>query len=121
MFIVLLVVDVVLAFVMIIGGAILHYQAPLDDSRSLGIKTKRALASAETWEFANRKCGRLWMFGGAVLLILPPLAGPVWFLVGAAAGTIAAAGILLLNIGLLVGSLIATETALKRKFPAEQK
>lgn len=121
MFIVLLITDIVLSFTMTIGGAVLGYKAPLDDSHSLGYKTARALVSAETWDFANRKCGRTWMIAGFLLLMCIPFCGPLWFLIGEKAGILAAAVILLLAVTVFIGAIVSTESALKRKFPTDQK
>ena len=90
--------------------------APGERNETSGYRSTRAMASAETWRFAQEYCGRLWVCCGGILLP----SSMVLFLFGIRFGTKPAAllgvAVCLGQLLVLAGTAIATECALKRRF-----
>ena len=83
---------------------------------SSGYRTQRSLASGESWIFAQRLCGRIWIGTGCALAVLAACAMPA-----AGADSVRSAGLygaaavgIELVLMLLTG--VPVEAALKRRF-----
>lgn len=112
-----IVVNVVISLAVLIGGYYLKYHAkPYADSL-IGFKTKRATASDEAWQFANRKCGRLWfaigVFGFAATGAVAVYILPKWNNTATVSVYVL---ILILQIAATVASVFHVEEQLKIKF-----
>ena len=60
--------------IMIVIGLLFRKTAPKEINYIYGYRTNRSMKSKETWEFAHRCCGRLWLVCGCVLLSLSVIA-----------------------------------------------
>ncbi|MBO4911595.1 MAG: SdpI family protein [Butyrivibrio sp.] len=101
---------------MIVLGWLLWKHYPKEINGMLGYRTKRSMKNAETWKFGNEYCGRLWNRLG-LLLIIPSIIVLIP-LFTSSEETLAnvCVPLIVFQLVLLVGSIIPTEIALKKKF-----
>ncbi|MDE6781028.1 MAG: SdpI family protein [Ruminococcus sp.] len=69
MFEIIFIVIIIIPIAVSLGGVILIQCAKSDIDSTVGYRTKRSMARKETWIFANRTCGRLWLTGGIISVI----------------------------------------------------
>lgn len=67
--IVILIVPVVL----IICGSLMLFRPPKQINRYSGYRTKNSMRDRESWDFAQKYCGKLWLCGGAAMLLVSGL------------------------------------------------
>ena len=81
-----------------------------------GYRTRRSMKNAETWEFAHRYCGKIWLVTG--LCLLPVAAAVQLRVIGKEEDVIRAVGlaVCLLELIPLTLPILPTELALKRTF-----
>ena len=87
-----------------------------ENQRPLGYRTARSMRSQETWRFAHRVCGQLWVVLGGVLLVISLAAAPVtlgWDSEAVSTASLALVGV---ELAVLVGSIFPVERALKKHF-----
>ena len=74
------------------------------------------MKNMDTWRFAHRFCGRIWIVGGCISL--PAAIIPMLLVMGESVATIGymGAACLVLPFIFIVVSIIFTENALKKKF-----
>ena len=61
-------IDLLVPVAMLIGGYFLVYHPPKHIQKGYGYRTSRSMTNEETWKFANRRCGQIWMKSGAYML-----------------------------------------------------
>lgn len=105
--------------IMIIFGAIFKIHTPKAINSFFGYRTKLSMQNSETWEFAHRYFGRLWLLFGIPLLFFSMLG--MLILLGKSTEFIGALGIALAFFGFLVMlvPVFLTEKALRRNFDDE--
>lgn len=112
----MLVMDLLIPFSMIGFGRYLMKRAPKEINNVFGYRTSLSMKNRDTWEFANRYCGRLWYICG--LASLP--VSVIWMLLvmGKTETALAIMGCVLcgVQILLMVGAILPTESALKKTF-----
>ncbi len=101
---------------MLLFGAVFRKGIPEEMNALFGYRTKRSRKNKDTWAFAHRHVGRIWMRAGAVMLVLTLVAMP--FLHDEAIETVGLGGglVVIVQAVVLVSSLFPTEMALKRTF-----
>lgn len=112
----MLVMDLILPLAMILLGRWLLKNPPKSRNAVLGYRTAWSMKSQDTWDFANRYCGKIWFRLGLILL---PLSAVVLFFfwgrdldqIGVASGVLCGVQTLA-----LVLSVIPTQRALKKNF-----
>ncbi|MBR6338180.1 MAG: SdpI family protein [Ruminococcus sp.] len=67
---VLTVVSIDIAAIFLLGGILMYNTAKKPINYMIGYRTKRAMASREAWEYANKACGKAWAVMGAAGLVL---------------------------------------------------
>ena len=90
--------------------------APKDINTSFGYRTKRSMKNQDTWDFAHKHFGKTWFICGIVLI---PASLVLMFLVmGREADVIRTTGFIILGLQLflMLGAILPTETALKNNF-----
>lgn len=111
-----------LAFDLLIPGTMIGFgryfsqKAPREINDLFGYRTSMSMKNRDTWEFAHRYIGRLWLRLGWVLLpvsAVPLLA--VWGRDIEVIGTVGAV-VAFAQIVPMAGSIVPTELALKRTF-----
>lgn len=117
MFEIIFIVIIIIPVAVSLGGVILINCAKSDINSTVGYRTKRSMTSKETWAFANRNCGILWLAGGIISVVLSvtvPLI--LYILKNDSAGLLAGVIILVLQIVALILSIVKTEKNLSDNF-----
>jgi len=112
----MLAADLLLPLLMVLLGRRFRTRPPAEINGVYGYRTARSMKSRETWDFAHRYIGGLWVRLGLVLLPLSVL--PLLFVWGKdpdVVGTVSAA-VCLIQLIPLLASLVPTERALARTF-----
>lgn len=101
---------------MVFFGKLLMHNIPKEINVGFGYRTKMSMKNKDTWQFAHRHCGKLWVRIGLVMLPLTILV--MVFLLGKDVDTIGWAGGALTIIQLLVMivSIFPTQRAIKKTF-----
>ena len=108
--------DLLAPLIMIGFGWRFIKKPPKDINGLYGYRTSMSMKNQDTWDFAHRTCGRIWLMVGLVML---PLAALAWMRtrsdsVGDAA--VRNIGIEVVEIVVLLLTIIPVERALKRNF-----
>lgn len=102
--------------IMLIIGLIFTFKPPKEINELFGYRTNLSMKNLDTWNFANRYIGRVWLI---LSLFILPLTIVVMLLInGEDEGYITTAFFIVLSIQLLIMliSIIPTEIALNKKF-----
>ena len=112
----MLVITHLLPSAMVVIGKIFCKSCPRDINMLVGYRTRRSMLSKKTWAFAHAYCGRIWLYSGLVLL--PTVLIAMLCVIGQDTDTVGwvGAALLALPITVIIGSVIATERALKKNF-----
>ena len=51
---------------MMLFGCLFSYRPPKNINGIYGYRTKRSMKNSQTWEFAHRYCGKVWILAGIV-------------------------------------------------------
>lgn len=111
----MLICDLLIPVFMIIIGKVFSKNPPKTVNGVYGYRTAMSMKNKDTWDFAQRYCGRLWCRIGMVLLLsilaMLPLLGKDTDAVGMWGGIIA-----LIQVVVLIDAIIPVERALKKNF-----
>lgn len=112
----MLVMDLLVPAVMIVFGRLFLRKPPHTINGIFGYRTAMSMKNQDTWQFAHRYCGKLWLRLGWILA--PVSVIPMLLVIGRDIETVANVGLVVsfLQLVPLVGSIIPTELALKRVF-----
>lgn len=108
--------DLLVPLVMIGFGALFMFRPPRTINSLYVYRTRLSMKNEDTWAFAHRYAGRVWLIGGLILLPISVLAMlPV---IGRDEQTVGTWGgiVCILELIPLAASLIPTELALRRTF-----
>ena len=110
------IMDLLIPIIMILFGRAFLKKAPKEINYVFGYRTSRSMKNRDTWEFAHRYCGKIWLICG--LALIPIVAGIMLCFIGADTKTVGYVGAALLVFPLLliILSVILTERALKNTF-----
>lgn len=102
--------------VMLISGYVMLKHCPKEINSFFGYRTRRSMTNRDTWKFAHKYCGKVWVVFGTAMIIpsavaLIPFANASDDVIGNVSLVICA-----VQIVLLVLSVIPTEIALARTF-----
>ena len=108
--------NMLVPLVMIGAGRMMWKQCPGKINRVYGYRTKHSMKNMDTWKFAHEYCGKLWWKIGWIMLIVS-IVVQIPF-VHSSEDVIGKLGVVLCVVQLIVllGSIIPTEIALKKKF-----
>lgn len=112
----MLILVLLMPLFMIGFGWMFMTNAPKDINTSFGYRTKRSMKNQDTWDFAHKHLGKTWFVCGIVLI---PASLVLMFLVmGREADVIRTTGFIILGLQLflMLGAILPTETALKNNF-----
>ena len=112
----MLVMDLLIPCIMIVFGMLFLRGVPRQINGFFGYRSGMSMKNQETWDFAHRYCGRLWVRSGWMLLPLSVI--PLLFVLGRGKETIAVIGLVVCLVQMvpLIGSVFRTETALEKAF-----
>lgn len=68
--IVLVICCLLIPVIMIISGYLMKVKTPKKINGIYGYRTERSMKNKETWNFANKLCGDIWLKAGVVMLII---------------------------------------------------
>ncbi len=119
MFWFLLICDLLVPVMMIFGGYMMWKHTPRKINGFVGYRTGSSMKNMETWNFANKYCGKLWCKLGVIMLV-PSIIVHI-LLYNSSDNTMCLVCIFIMAIQLITMSLsiISTEKALKNKFSEE--
>lgn len=60
-------IDILIPLLMMVFGWLLEYKTPIKNA-IYGYRTSMSMKNNDTWKFANRYCGKLWIRCGLILL-----------------------------------------------------
>ena len=97
-------------------GKMFLNKAPKNINATFGYRTTMSMKNKDTWEFAHRFCGKLWLSSGLVLLPMSVIS--LLFVFNKSIDTIANVGLIVsvIQVIYLIGSIIPTEIALRKVF-----
>lgn len=112
----MLVMELLFPAIMIGVGKTYQRAAPKDINPVYGYRTTMSMKNRNTWEFAHRHCGRLWVKLG--LILLPVNLIPMLLVIWQSEDVIGNVGTVLcvINLVAIIASIFPTEAALKRTF-----
>ncbi len=112
----MLVMALLIPSVMIGFGAYFKNHPPKEINCIFGYRTARSMKSKETWDFAHRHFGRLWVTFGWILLPISTVV--MLFALGKDKDTVGIFGavVCLTQVAVIILSIIPTEIALKKNF-----
>lgn len=114
-------INLLIPFLMIVFGYVFRKRPPKKINHLLGYRTTMSMKNQETWEYAHHHCGTIWQRVGLCMLIVSFLF--ILFAIGK--GTQAVDDYspvaIVVQTAVLVGSVIPTEVALRKKFDRNGK
>lgn len=95
-------------------GAVFMHRPPAKISATFGYRTAASMRNQDSWRFAHRYCGKIWLWLG--LALAPASAVAFWTVLGKNSDTIGllALALVALQLGAMVSGVLLTERALKR-------
>ena len=99
-------------------------KAPKGINSVFGYRTRSSMRNRETWEYAHKHCGKVWLLTGCVTLSLSYISLIVMLLtLSKCLPTIGLYGGIVCGIQLviLIASIFPTEVALKKKFDSDRQ
>ncbi|MFV0464485.1 MAG: SdpI family protein [Lachnospiraceae bacterium] len=67
-------IDLLIPVIILIFGLLMALRPPRTINIIYGYRTERSMKNQDTWEFANRLCGKIWIGCGIVLGLITVLA-----------------------------------------------
>lgn len=112
----MLFMDLLIPLTMIGFGRYFLKSAPKEINAIFGYRTSMSMKNKDTWIFAHHYCGKLWYISGLIVLIITGIV--MLSVLGQAENMVGTVGGVLCGVQMLplIGSIIPTETALKRTF-----
>lgn len=112
----MMICSLLIPFTMIVLGKLFIKNPPQEINGVFGYRTKMSMKNKDTWEFAHKYCGKLWVTIGCIMLPLSLIA--MLFIIGKGKDPVGILGgiVCCIQTVFLVISIIPTEKALKRTF-----
>lgn len=112
----MLIMDLLTPALMIVFGWVFLKRPPKDINGFYGYRTARSMKNKDTWAFAHKVCGKLWLRVGVVMAVLSVLAAAFFFrkdteTVGTTGGVLC-----LVQCGVLLLTIIPVEKTIKENF-----
>ncbi len=111
--------DLLIPLTMIGFGRYFINHAPGNINMVFGYRTGMSMKNKATWEFAHHYFGRIWFWCGVIIAGISVII--MLFLIGKGKEMIGNAGLILcyVQVACLIGTIIPTERALRKKFDKE--
>ena len=117
--IMMLIISVLLPLTMLIFGILTKFNIPKHPNAFFGYRTALSQKNDETWRFAHEYFGKIWRWAGAALLLVS-LGVYLGFISVTKnddeASSVIGLVLMMVNLGVLIGTIFPTEAALKRTF-----
>lgn len=117
----MLAVDLLIPLTMIGFGKLCSKKPPKNINHVFGYRTNMSMKNKDTWKFAHEFVGRLWFKLGLILLPLSII--PLIFVFNKDFNEIQGVGLIVcvIQVVVLVGTIIPTESSLKKTFDQNGK
>ena len=103
--------------IMIISGYLMKAKTPKKINGIYGYRTERSMKNKETWNFANKLCGDIWLKVGLIMLIISAVITAIISInKDENAFAVASIVILLVQTIILIATIVPVEKALRNKF-----
>lgn len=112
----LFVVDLLVPAIMLVAGYFMHKHPPKNINYIVGYRTARSMRNTDTWVFANKKIGEIWVKAGAIALIASIAVQIPFLFLSVDAFAIMSVVLLFAQLAILLISVIPVERALKKEF-----
>lgn len=109
-------IEMLLPLIMIVFGYLFARKAPDKINRLYGYRTRRSMMNMDTWSYAHRYLGRLWLVTGMVMLVVTVIMILLAMRFDEDKIDLAAGVITGLQMIPLIGSLFLAESELKKTF-----
>lgn len=111
--------NLIIPVTMLVIGIKFGKSAPKEINSLYGYRTAMSMKNKETWEFAHAYCGKVWRWIGAIMLPVSVVLslhsmGMDEDGIGSVSGSLC-----VVQVVCMVGSILPTELALKRKFDGQ--
>ena len=106
---------------MILSGKLMQNKFSVSSDHSKGFRSELACRNHETWGFANRYCGRLCFNYGIVLLAVSLAGHLLVYSRSVSAQLITDIAMILGQTVFFINAVLATQDALKKKFPDDDE
>ncbi len=116
MFWFILACDLLVPLTMLIAGHLMWKRPPHEINGLMGYRTTRSMKNQDTWDFANRYCGRLWWRLGWLTLLPSALTHIPFYDADEDTLGLLCIVVTTIQIIVLIGSIFPTEHALKQNF-----
>ncbi|EGT0013918.1 SdpI family protein [Clostridium perfringens] len=112
----MMVMELLIPLIMIIFGKYFSKKAPKEINYLFGYRTSMSMKNKDTWEFAHKYCGRLWLRIGWIMFAISFII--MLFVLGKGEQVIETWGLILIVVQMvvLVASIFPTERALRKNF-----
>ena len=112
----MLIMDLLIPLIMIVFGGVFTKRPPTKINTVFGYRTSMSMKNSDTWAFAHKYCGRIWLVCGSILFVITLVCFLLF--IGKSAEFIKNMGDILCVVQLisLAGAIFPTETALRRNF-----
>ena len=112
----MLLVGLLCPVIMIAAGISFLKAAPKKINSVYGYRTELSMKNQDTWEFAHKYCGKVWLRGG--LILLPVAVIPMLLVIGKSTEIVGIVGSIIGTLGVvvLIASIFPTESALRKNF-----
>ena len=102
--------------IMIVIGVIFSKRAPKNINHIYGYRTPRSMKNQNTWEFANKYCGKLWLKIGIIMFLLSLTAMLALLPIGENAVLCCTSVVITIQTITIILSIFFVEKALREKF-----
>lgn len=115
------VMDLLIPLTMIVFGKLFLSRAPKTINKAFGYRTTASMKNRDTWDFAHKRIGRLWLWCGLALLPLTVI--PFLLVINKNVPTVEKVGeiVMAIQLILMIGTIIPVEIALKKNFDKNGK
>ncbi|MBO3381690.1 SdpI family protein [Clostridium perfringens] len=112
----MMVMELLIPLIMIILGKQFSKKAPKEINYLFGYRTSMFMKNKDTWEFAHKYCGRLWLKIGYIMFVVSFII--MLFVLGKGEQSIGTLGgaLCMIQCVVLVASIFPTERALRKNF-----
>lgn len=112
----MLIMGLLIPLTMVGFGKLFLTRAPKNINMVFGYRTVMSMKNRDTWEFAHKMIGKLWLRCGLAMLPLSVI--PFLFVIGKDASAVGRVGIIVIAIQMLpmLGTLFPVEAVLKKNF-----
>ncbi|MFA6941989.1 MAG: SdpI family protein [Clostridiaceae bacterium] len=112
----LFVCNIIIPIIMLLFGMKFRKHGPKNINGIYGYRTSMSMKNKETWEFAHKYCGRLWLKIGFLMLIPSIILSTIGYKLDNETQGIIEAALVSIQTIVLIVSIFPVEIALKKNF-----